>query len=116
MQMLDHRNSDLDDRVKLALDLTEDFINNHARGVDDALMSALKEHFSEQQVVELTIAIGIWDSVHKFNNVFDIDPPVTGDLFETDLPDVPDDMRSHVSQPGNKYSLAKELSENRGED
>ena len=66
-------------------------------------MDELKEHFSEEQIVELTIAIGIWDSVHKFNNVFDIDPPVTGELFETEKPDVPEDMLQHVSDPGNKY-------------
>jgi len=101
--MLDHQNSDLDDRLKIALDLTEDFISNHAQGVDDELMDQLKVHFSEEQVVELTIAIGIWDSVHKFNNVFDIDPPVTGELFETELPDVPDGMMQHVSKPGNKF-------------
>ena len=105
VDMIDHQNSDLDDRIKIALDLAEDFILNHARGVDDDFMDRLKEHFSEEQVVELTIAIGIWDSVHKFNNVFDIDPPVTGDgeLFETGLPDVPEDMLVHVSDPGNKY-------------
>ena len=104
LQMLDHRNSDLDERTKIALDLAVDFIENHAKGVDDAMMARLKEHFSEEQIVELTIAIGIWDSVHKFNNVFDIQPPVSGDeLFETDTADVPDDMRMHVSDPGNKY-------------
>lgn len=103
VQMLDHQNSDLDDRLKVALDLTEDFINNHARGVDDALMERLKQYFSEEQIVELTIAVGIWDSVHKFNNVFDIDPPVTGELFETAIPDVPEDMLQHVLKPGNRY-------------
>ena len=102
-KMLDHRNSDLDDRLKLALDLAEDFILNHARGVDDAMMARLKDHYSEEQIVELTIAIGIWDSVHKFNNVFDIDPPVTGELFETGVPDVPEDMLHHVTDPGNKF-------------
>jgi len=103
VQMLDHHESDLDDRLKIALDLTEDFINNHAQGVDDDLMARLRVHFSEEQVVELTIARGIWDSVHKFNNVFDIDPPVTGELFETEVPDVPEDMVQHVSKPGNKF-------------
>ena len=102
VQMLDHRNSDMDDRLLSAMDLTEDFINNHAQGVDDVLMDRLKKHFSEEQIVELTIAVGIWDSVHKFNNVFDIDPPVTGELFETELPDVPEDMLQHVSNPGPK--------------
>ena len=53
--------------------------------------------------MELTIAVGIWDSVHKFNNVFDIDPPVTGELFETAIPDVPEDMLQHVLKPGNRY-------------
>jgi alkylhydroperoxidase family enzyme len=101
--MLDHRNSSLDERTRVALDLAEDFILNHARSVDDAFMDRLKQHFSEAQIVELTIAIGIWDSVHKFNNVFDVDPPVEEGTFQVNLPDVPEDMRDHVSHPGNKY-------------
>ena len=95
-QMLDHRNSDLDERTKVALDLVEDFVLNHARGVDDAFMKRLREHFSEEQVVELTVAIGIWDSSHKFNNVFDVDPPVSDGQFTVEPPDVPADMRQHV--------------------
>jgi len=102
-KMLDHRNSDLDDRLKMALDLTEDFVLNHAHSVDDAFMARLKEHFSDAEVVELTVAIGIWDSVHKFNNVFDVQPPVTEGLFTVDPPDVPAAMREHVIAPGNKY-------------
>jgi hypothetical protein len=42
VQMLGHRNSDLDERLKAALDLTEDFVVNHAQGVDDAFMARLK--------------------------------------------------------------------------
>ena len=102
-KMLDHRNSDLDDRIKMALDLTEDFIINHAHGVDDAFMARLREHFSEAEVVELTVAIGIWDSVHKFNNVFDVQPPVEDGQFTVDPPDVPPAMKQHVMAPGNKY-------------
>ncbi len=99
----DHRNSDLPERTKAALDLTEDFIMNHARSVDDEFMDRLKEHYTEDEIVELTIAIGTWDSVHKFNNVFDIMPPVEEGQFTTDPPDVPPDMASHVIDPGNKY-------------
>lgn len=98
-----HQNSDLPDRTKAALDLTEDFILNHARGVDDEWMARLKEHFTDEEVVELTIAIGIWDSVHKFNNVFDVHPPVAEGQFTTDPPDVPAAMRQHIIEPGNKY-------------
>jgi len=102
-QMLDHRNSSLDERLKLALDLTEDFVMNHAHSVDDSFMARLKEFYSDEEVVELTVAIGIWDSVHKFNNVFDVQPPVSEGLFTVDPPDVPKAMREHILQPGNKF-------------
>ena len=102
-QIQDHRNSDLDERMKLALDLTEDFVMNHAHRVDDKFMTRLRECFSEAEVVELTIAIGIWDSVHKFNNVFDVQPPVEEGLFTVAPPDVPEAMRGHILEPGNKY-------------
>ncbi len=102
-QMLDHRNSDFDERLKVALDLTEDFVMNHANSVNDEFMARLKEHYSEAEIVELTIAIGVWDSVHKFNNVFDVHPPVEEGLFTVDPPDVPEAMRQYVMDPGNKY-------------
>ena len=86
-KMLDHRSSDLDERTKAALDLTEDFVMNHAHGIDDGFMKRLREHFSEEQVVELAVAIGIWDSIHKFNNVFDVDPPVSEGQFTVEPPD-----------------------------
>ena len=107
-QMLDHRNSGLDERLKLALDLTEDFVMNHAQGVDNDFMARLKEYYSDQEVVELTIAIGIWDSVHKFNNVFDIPPPVEEGLFTVHPPDVPEAMSEHILEPGNKYVGVKD--------
>ena len=102
-KMKDHQNSDLDDRTKIALDLTEDFIMNHANGVDDEYMSKLKVHYSDAEVVELTIAIGIWDSVHKFNNVFDVHAPVEDGEFTVDPTNVPEAMRQHILEPGNKY-------------
>ncbi|MBT7176620.1 MAG: hypothetical protein HN900_18215, partial [Gammaproteobacteria bacterium] len=49
-KMKDHQNSDLDDRTKIALDLTEDFIMNHANGVDDDYMGRLKVHYSDAEV------------------------------------------------------------------
>lgn len=102
-KMLNHRESDLEDRIKVALDLAEDFIINHAHGIDDEFMARLREHFSEPEVVELTVAIGIWDSIHKFNNVFDVQPPVEDGQFTVDPPDVPAAMKAHVMDPGNKF-------------
>ena len=100
LKMLDHRNSDLDERTKIALDLAEDFVLNHADNIDDAFMDRMKEHFSEDQIVELTVALGTWDWVHKFNKVFDVDPPVTDGLFIVGLPDVPPEMRQHLTEVG----------------
>lgn len=104
-QALDFRNSDLPERTKVALELAEDFILNHANNVDDAFMDRLKAHFSEDQIVELTIGIGIWDSVHKFNNVFDVPPPVEDGLFVLEhMADVSEDMRhlvTHLDGNGN---------------
>jgi len=37
---------------------------NHAHGVDDTMMKRLRKHFSEEQVVESTVAVGTWDSGH----------------------------------------------------
>ena len=87
----------------MALDLTEDFVTNHAHGVDDEVMAELLTEFTEAEVVELTVAIGIWDSVHKFNNVFDVHPPVEDGKFTVDPPDVPEGMEVHIIEPGNKY-------------
>ena len=101
--LLDHQNSDLDERVKIALDLVEDFVTNHAHGVDNAFMARLKEHYTEAEIVELTVAIGIWDSIHKFNNVFDVPAAVDEGLFIVDPPDVPEDMQGLIMEPGNKY-------------
>ena len=78
----------------------EDLVPNHADNIDDAFMDRLKEHFSEAQIVELTIALGTWDWVHKFNKVFDVDPPVTDGLFIVGLPDVPPEMRQHLVDGG----------------
>ncbi|MFN0096667.1 MAG: carboxymuconolactone decarboxylase family protein [Dehalococcoidia bacterium] len=96
LKMLDHRNSDLPERTKVALDLAEDFVLHHADNVDDAMFERLREHFDEDQIVELVVAIGTWDSVHKFNKVFDVDPPVSEGTFTVGLPDVPAGMHQHL--------------------
>lgn len=53
-----------------------------------------------QQRSSITIALGAWDWVHKFNKVFDVDPPVTDGLFVVGLPDVPPEMRQHLVDVG----------------
>ena len=104
-QALNFRDSDLPDRIKIALELAEDFILNHANNVDDASWDRLKEYYSEDQIVEITIGIGIWDSVHKFNNVFDVPPPVEDGLFIlerlADAPRTCSNLITHLDGNGN---------------
>ena len=53
LKMLDHRNSDLDERTKVALDLAEDFVLNHADNIDDAFMDRMK---MRQHLVDVALA------------------------------------------------------------
>ena len=65
-KMKDHRKSDLDDRTKIALDLTEDFIMNHATGVDDEIVIAAGQGNVTGAGTE-TIRIGV-DTDHITND------------------------------------------------
>ena len=38
----------------------------HARG-DDALFARLKAHFSDQEIVELTMAAAVWNMTNRLN-------------------------------------------------
>jgi AhpD family alkylhydroperoxidase len=92
------RESDLPERLKLALEFAERWILDRAYSIDDALIEALKEHYTEPQIVEIAIAMGSFEMYHKFNNAFDVDAPV--EVFETQRPTVPDAMRQHLELLG----------------
>ena len=92
------RESNLPDKLKLALEFAERWILDRAYTIDDELIEQLKEHYTEPQIVELAIAMGSFEAYHKFNNAFDVDAPI--ELFETQKPTVPDAMRHHLAPLG----------------
>ena len=50
--------------------------------LDDERMKALQQHFTTRELVELMMAVGIYEAVGKLMNVFGLDsqPPMTADF------------------------------------
>jgi AhpD family alkylhydroperoxidase len=72
-----------DERERLALGLCEELTLNQAsvpyadapQLVDEAMLSSLKEHFSDPEIVELVATIGIWNALVRFHRLmgFELD-------------------------------------------
>ena len=95
----DFRNSDLPNSTKLALEFAESWLLERGTTIDDDFIARMKEEWTEPQIVEIAIGLGSWESYHKFNNAFDIEPPVDG-IYETGKPSVPKEMRQHLEGLG----------------
>jgi alkylhydroperoxidase family enzyme len=61
-----------DDRQKAALRWAEAVTNMTARN-DDAAFAAMKQHFSEKQIVELTVFCGMWNYSNRLCEALHID-------------------------------------------
>ena len=68
----DFESSDLPEPTKVALRFMEAWMLQHARRIDDTLFGQMRAHFSPAQIVELTSLAGIYESVHKFNHLFEL--------------------------------------------
>ncbi len=66
------RDSTLDDRVTCAIEYAERFVTDH-HGIDDEMWSRLHSHFTDAELVELTMCIGSWLSFGRLNRVFGLD-------------------------------------------
>ena len=63
---------DLDDRQKAALRWAETVTKMTARD-DDAAFAAMKKHFSEKQIVELTVFCGMWNYSNRLCEALHVD-------------------------------------------
>ncbi len=93
-----YQDSDLPERVKVALRFAEGWVLHNARTIDDALVNELKQHFTEPQIVELGLAMGLFELFHKFNAAFQVDPPAEG-IYQFDIK-IPEQMRPHLKALG----------------
>jgi alkylhydroperoxidase family enzyme len=62
----------LDNRQKAAIRWAETVTNMTARD-DDAAFAAMKEHFSEKQIVELTVFCGMWNYSNRLCEALHVD-------------------------------------------
>jgi alkylhydroperoxidase family enzyme len=62
----------LDDRQKAAIRWAEAVTNMTARK-DDAAFAAMKQHFSEKQIVELTVFCGMWNYSNRLCEALHVD-------------------------------------------
>lgn len=92
--------SDLEPRVKLAMMFVERWVRDDARSIDDGFFAALREHFSERELLELAITTGTVELSHKFNTAFGVIPRHEGDTYEVGTPSAPQYMRDHLASLG----------------
>jgi AhpD family alkylhydroperoxidase len=63
---------DYNERELLAIEFAERFAVDH-HNIDDAFFDRLKEHFTDAEILELTISIGDWVGFGRLTMVLDLD-------------------------------------------
>jgi len=66
-----YKNPDFTTREKLAAEFAEQFAIDH-RGIDDAMWARMAEHFSDTELLELTITCGFCVGIGRAFQVLDI--------------------------------------------
>ena len=51
-------------------------VNNAAYKIDDELMTQMKENFTDQQIVEITSVVGLFNFINRFNDALRVFPEV----------------------------------------
>ena len=64
--------ADLDERAKLAAEYAERYALDH-HGLDDEFWSRMKQHYSDAEIVELSMCLGSWLSFGRLNRVLGLD-------------------------------------------
>ncbi|MGV9571550.1 carboxymuconolactone decarboxylase family protein [Streptomyces nigra] len=61
-----------DERTRLAAEYAERYATDH-HGLDDAFWERMKAHYSQAEIVELSMSIGSWLAFGRLNHVLGID-------------------------------------------
>ena len=65
-----------DDRTRLAAEYAERFTLDH-HGLDDEFWSRMKAHFTQAEIVELSMCLGSWIAFGRLNHVLGLDTQCT---------------------------------------
>ena len=68
----------------MALDYAEALIAAPS-AISDERFAALREHFDEGEVVELSFFVGFYNLLHRFNSAIDLDPRAGEELVTQSL-------------------------------
>jgi alkylhydroperoxidase family enzyme len=68
--------SDLDDRTRLAAEYAERYALDH-HGLDEEFWSRMTAHYSQVEVVELSMCLGSWLAFGRLNHVLGLDTTCT---------------------------------------
>lgn len=63
---------DFDDRTRLAAEYAERYAVDH-HGLDDAFWSRMKAHYTDREIVELSMCLGSWLAFGRLNHVLGLD-------------------------------------------
>ena len=83
--MYDFKNSDLSEREKAVLRLTE-IIATNPHTLDDDFFAQLKKHFSDEQLLDLGVAVGLLNGLHRFLETFGVLPDSFQEGASCELP------------------------------
>jgi alkylhydroperoxidase family enzyme len=62
----------LDERTRLAAEYAERYALDH-HGLDESFWTRMKQHYSDREVVELTMCLGSWIAFGRLNRVLGLD-------------------------------------------
>lgn len=81
----DYKNSDLSEREKSVLRLTE-IIASEPHTLDDEFFAELKKHFNDEQLLDLGVAVGMLNGLHRFLETFGVLPDSYEEGASCDVP------------------------------
>ena len=73
-KLADYEDSDLPERTKAALRLADALSSDHRPVVDGAFMAALREHFTNEQILDLGMTVSFASGWQRFIEAFGIVP------------------------------------------
>ena len=63
---------DYTDAERVAIEYTEKFAIDHKR-LDDAFFTRMREHFSDEEILEISVCVGNWLMMGRITMVMDVD-------------------------------------------
>lgn len=93
----DYASSDLSERTKLALQFTECWVMGHGQGIDGDLLREMKQHYTDEEIVELAYIVARYDVAHRFNVAFGLEKDAE-DYYTFGSPRVTDRMAKYLDE------------------